>query len=179
MLWDGTYGFSSLSEQTGALPIELTRRRHHMFVPYENHASLIRWKYTMIFLARGKKATEWNKFWSRNDLGDFVTDSCLARPFTASYPGQFALSELPEEVGGECEFSRQAWQVTSHLKSPRTTGNEAGPFTHSHSANQPGEERLAGSGLQLGHQGWVWWGRDAYQLHPRVLTIWQKKVSKA
>ena len=24
------------------------------------------------------------------------------------------------------EFSRQAWQVTSHPKSPRTTGNEAG-----------------------------------------------------
>ena len=30
----------------------------------------------------------------------------------ASYPGQLALYELP------------AWQVTTHLKSPRTTGNE-------------------------------------------------------
>ena len=46
----------------------------------------------------------------------------------ASYPGQFALSELtrgglePSAIG---EFSRQAWQVTSNPKSPRTTGNEA------------------------------------------------------
>ena len=44
----------------------------------------------------------------------------------ASYPGLFALSEWPEEAWN----SRQAWQVTSavtsHPKSPRTTGNEAG-----------------------------------------------------
>ena len=46
----------------------------------------------------------------------------------ASYPGQFALSELtrgglePSAIG---EVSRQAWQVTSNPKSPRTTGNEA------------------------------------------------------
>ena len=46
----------------------------------------------------------------------------------ASYPGQFALSKLtrgglePSAIG---EFSREAWQVTSNPKSPRTTGNEA------------------------------------------------------
>ena len=46
----------------------------------------------------------------------------------ASYPGQFALSDLtrgglePSAIG---EFSREAWQVTSNPKSPRTTGNEA------------------------------------------------------
>jgi len=47
----------------------------------------------------------------------------------ASYLGRFALSELPEEAWNRVrsrELSRQAWQVTSHPKSPRTTGNEAG-----------------------------------------------------
>ena len=46
----------------------------------------------------------------------------------ASYPGQFALSELPRgglEPSVIGEFSREAWQVTSNPKSPRTTGNEA------------------------------------------------------
>ena len=40
----------------------------------------------------------------------------------ASYPGQFALSELLEEAWNQV---RQAWQVSSQPKSPRTTGNEA------------------------------------------------------
>ena len=51
----------------------------------------------------------------------------------ASYPGQFALSELPEEAWNRVrlregvlgEFSQQAWLVTAQPKSPRTTGNEA------------------------------------------------------
>ena len=52
--------------------------------------------------------------------------------FSASYPGQFALSELPEAAWNLArilgEFSRQVWQVASHPKSPRTTGNEAAFF---------------------------------------------------
>ena len=51
---------------------------------------------------------------------------------SASYPGQFALSELPEAAWNLArvlsEFSRQVWQVASHPKSPRTTGNEAALF---------------------------------------------------
>ena len=42
----------------------------------------------------------------------------------ALYPGQFALSELQEEAWNRV---RQAWQVSSQPKSPRTTGNEADP----------------------------------------------------
>ena len=42
----------------------------------------------------------------------------------ASYPGQFALSELLEEAWNQV---RQAWQVSWQPKSPRTTGNEADP----------------------------------------------------
>ena len=38
---------------------------------------------------------------------------------SASYPGQFALSELLDEAWNRVQ------QVTSHPKSPRTTGNEA------------------------------------------------------
>ena len=57
----------------------------------------------------------------------------LNKPWSpTSYPGQFALSELKEEAWNRVrwrEFSRQAWQVTSHPKSPRTTGNEAAWFS--------------------------------------------------
>ena len=51
----------------------------------------------------------------------YVMSSCLLvlSSCPASYPGQFALSELPAEA-----WNRQAWQVTSHPKSPMTTGNE-------------------------------------------------------
>ena len=42
----------------------------------------------------------------------------------ALYPGQFALSELQEEAWNRV---RQAWQMSSQPKSPRTTGNEADP----------------------------------------------------
>ena len=42
------------------------------------------------------------------------------------YPsGQRRLGTERDSLG---EFSRQAWQVTSHPKSPRTTGNETAPF---------------------------------------------------
>ena len=62
----------------------------------------------------------------------FITPDVISLE-TASYPSLFALSEWPEEAlepstiarGVLGEFSRQAWQVTSHPKSPRTTGNEA------------------------------------------------------
>ena len=41
------------------------------------------------------------------------------------------------------EFSRQAWQVTSHPKSPRTTGNEAGVcFVVEEKNGVPGEKPL-------------------------------------
>ena len=41
------------------------------------------------------------------------------------------------------EFSRQAWQVTSHPKSPRTTGNEAGVcFLVEEKNGVPGEKPL-------------------------------------
>ena len=51
----------------------------------------------------------------------YVMSSCLLvlSSCPASYPGLFALSELPAEA-----WNRQAWQVTSHPKSPMTTGNE-------------------------------------------------------
>ena len=43
-----------------------------------------------------------------------------SRITTASHPGQFALSELPEE----------AWNRVRHPKSPWTTGNEPGITNH-------------------------------------------------
>ena len=42
----------------------------------------------------------------------------------ASYPSQLTLSELPEEAWNRV---RQAWQVSSQPKSPRTTGNDSDP----------------------------------------------------
>ena len=47
----------------------------------------------------------------------FLESFGLTKVNSASYPDQFALSELPEEPWNQ--------QVPSHPKSPRTTGNEA------------------------------------------------------
>ena len=50
------------------------------------------------------------------------------RKILSEQPRTQACSRYPSgqrRLGTEREFSRQAWQVTSHPKSPRTTGNEA------------------------------------------------------
>ena len=73
----------------------------------------------------------WGHVKSSGNFGPSVNETVRSRwiffgqsgPLSASDPGQFALSELPEEA-----WNQQARQVTSHLKSPRTTGNEAGPL---------------------------------------------------
>ena len=62
----------------------------------------------------------------------------------ASYPGQFAPIRVtrgglePSAVLGE--FSRQAWQVTSHPNLPRTTGNEAVCEEHAGEWERTGED---------------------------------------
>ena len=52
------------------------------------------------------------------------------RPFPTSHPGQFALFELPEEAWKRVRIFPTSLQLTSHPKSPRTTGNEAGFLGH-------------------------------------------------
>ena len=47
---------------------------------------------------------EWEQFWTASSL------SCLIEQ---------------RRLGTERKFSQQAWQVTSHLRSPRTTKNKA------------------------------------------------------
>ena len=71
-------------------------------------------------------------FCSCSDWFVALSGSVMIFFFSASYPGQFALSGLPEAAWNLArilgEFSRQVWQVASHPKSQRTTGNEAAFF---------------------------------------------------
>ena len=61
--------------------------------------------------------------------------SLVPRPVRAIWVTSGGLEPSAIARGVLSEFSRQAWQVTSHPKSPRTTGSEAGIgllFTHKH-----------------------------------------------
>ena len=64
----------------------------------------------LLFILR---SNQWNKKKKKASL--------VPRPVRAIRVTRGGLE--PSAIG---EFSRQAWQVTSHPKSPRTTGNEAG-----------------------------------------------------
>ena len=65
----------------------------------------------------------------------------LTRPCTQAssrYPS------YQKRLGTECdiEFSRQAWQVTSHPESPRTTENEAGRTRHDNQSPERCQPKL-------------------------------------
>ena len=65
----------------------------------------------------------------------------LTRPCTQAssrYPS------YQKRLGTECdiEFSRQAWQVTSHPESPRTTGNEVGRTRHDNQSPERCQPKL-------------------------------------
>ena len=61
-----------------------------------------------------------------DDVYQWIMGSLIPRPVRAIRVARGGLEPSAIARGVLGEFSRQAWRVTSHPKSPRTTGNEAG-----------------------------------------------------
>ena len=97
--------------------------------PLHQCASVLSFLCALVFKATVKRATEMCNLFC-NIAAKRVRKRCYAfnhpRPNLSCTQASSRYPSYQRRLGTECEFSRQAWQVTSHPKSPRTTGNEAG-----------------------------------------------------
>ena len=97
--------------------------------PLHQCASVLSFLCALVFKATVKRLTEMCNLFC-NIAAKRVRKRCYAfnhpRPNLSCTQASSRYPSYQRRLGTECEFSRQAWQVTSHPKSPRTTWNEAG-----------------------------------------------------